>query len=199
MNKIQSKYTWLPKVNSEKKYNNPWAKEGKLSVFNYNQKLKDLVADMIIYVTINTMVKKGIFNRNDEETCRDIYSEIIAESTYKVLRGISNWNVTYDILLFVNLNVQFAFSTYFYKKKNELNAVTFSELSDEQYYHIAECMEKDYISEQMYIWSEEIKVPEPQEECTEPYEKVVIKKKKKDLSKIEKHLDSRTNSIREKK
>lgn len=194
-NKLQNQYTWLPKVNSEKKYNNPWAKEGKLSVFNYDQKLKDLIADMVIYVTINSMVKKGIFKRNNEETCREIYSEIISEATYKVLRGIGNWNTTYDICLFVNLNVQFAFSTYFFNKKNEPHATLFSELSEEQYYHIAECMEKDYVSEQMYLYAEELPVVEPQKECTEDYDKPVKEKKKKDLLKIKNHLDARTNDV----
>ena len=71
-NKLQATYTWLPEVNGVKKYENPFSKDGKLSLFNYDQKLKDLIGDMVIYMTINNMVKKGIFSRNSEEKCKEI-------------------------------------------------------------------------------------------------------------------------------
>lgn len=195
-NKLQSTYKWLPEVNGTRKYENPFSKDGKLSLFNYDQKLKDLIGDMVIYMTINNMVKKGIFSRNSEEKCKEIYSEIISEATYKVMRGLGNWNIHYDIALFVNLNVSFAFTTYFYNEKNRQNITTFSELSEEHVNYIENCIEKEEYDQKMYDLLEDMKIPEPEESCTSDYTKPIIKKKRKCNEKIKNHMDCRTEKIK---
>ena len=105
-NAMQKSRSWLPSINTTKKYPNPWRADK--SVFDYSKNLRSLVADMVLYCTVVQMKRTRMFEMRSDEECREIYSHISATAYYKALKGLPSWKPTYDILGFVNSHVNFA-------------------------------------------------------------------------------------------
>lgn len=102
---LQARFAWLPKINTEKKYTSPW---GKASLFDYQQPMKSLVADMVMYCTVVQMRRTHMFDMRSSEECQSIYSELVSTAYYKAMKGLPSWKPTYDLLGFVNNHVNFA-------------------------------------------------------------------------------------------
>lgn len=114
-NALQCSRSWLPKINTEKKYRNPW--NANKSVFDYSLALRSLVADMVLYCAIIQMKRTNMFEMRSDSECREIYSELTATAYYKALKGLPSWKPTYDILGFVNSHVNFAWLEFVDKEK----------------------------------------------------------------------------------
>lgn len=119
-NYLQSMYSWLPKVPTHRIYDHP---NGGKTYFNYNQKLRDVVCDMVQYVCICKMIRTGMFKTHSEEFCKDFYNDMVAESYVKIYRGIGNWKLNYDLLRYVQCMINFTWLTLWTKYKEEQKVI----------------------------------------------------------------------------
>lgn len=117
---LQESCTWLPKMPTERKFNNPWG-SGRMSLFDYSKQLKSLIADMVMYGVIVQMKRTKMFAMRPMEECRRIYSDLVSRAYYKAVKGLPCWKPTYDILGFVNSHVNFAWLELYNEEKRELD------------------------------------------------------------------------------
>lgn len=119
-NYLQAMYSWLPKVPTQRIYDHP---NGGKSYFNYNQKLKDVVCDMVQYVCICKMIRTGMFKTHNEEFCQDFYNDMVADSYLKIYKSIGNWKLNYDILRYVQCMVNFTWLGLWTQYKEEQKVI----------------------------------------------------------------------------
>lgn len=120
-NWLQAQHKWLPKMPTEKEFDHPNGK-GK-TYFNYDQKLKDILSDMVQYVSICKMLRTGMFKTHSDSFCEEFYFDLVAETFLKIHKGIHNWNLKYDVLRFVQCMVNFGWLSLWTKYKTEQKVI----------------------------------------------------------------------------
>lgn len=105
-NQVQKSHPWLPKVAETMEFIHPHT--GKPTYFNYNRKLKEVIADMVVRVAIFKMIRLGIFQKYDDEFCKTFYSNLTSTTFVNINRSIMNWNPSYDIFRYCQLMCNYA-------------------------------------------------------------------------------------------
>lgn len=120
-NYLQNQYKWLPKMPTQKNYTHPW--NGKPTYFNYDQKMKDVLGEMVPYVCICKMLRVGMFATHTQEFLEDFYSDLVSDTYLKINKSIHNWNLKYDILRYVQCMVNWSWLSLWTLYKEEKKTI----------------------------------------------------------------------------
>lgn len=111
-------FAWMPNVNTEPKYPDPW-RPGKLTYLDLRKKLKDVIADAVVYHCRLYIARNKTMSRMSEDDLKDWYYDLQALTYQRVMKGLKSWCPSYGINIFVQNHVRFTALTLVTKYKTQ--------------------------------------------------------------------------------
>lgn len=120
----QMGFSWMPQVNTEPKYPDPF-RPGHLTCFDYSKKLKDVLADQVVYHCRLLIAKHKTMTKMSEEQLQEYFADLQATAYSRAYKGLGCLKIIHGTNLYVQSHVRFAACTLAseYKKRKEKSVV----------------------------------------------------------------------------